>query len=71
LQAGIHRKPSVKVAAECSKRVAGYPESFAQEALGHNSKAVHRANVKRMLVKIPSLAECERKAAGQDCFGSA
>ena len=23
-------------------RTAGYPERFAQEALGHNSKAVHR-----------------------------
>jgi integrase len=24
-------------------KIAGYPERFAQEALGHNSKAVHRA----------------------------
>jgi integrase len=24
-------------------KCAGYPERFAQEALGHNSKAVHRA----------------------------
>src|ERR1017187_10543153 len=35
----------------------GYPERFAQEALGHNSKAVHRAYAKRALMKIPSLEE--------------
>ncbi len=28
-------------------KVAGYPERFAQEALGHNSKAVHRSHVPR------------------------
>jgi integrase len=33
-------------------KTAGYPERFAQEALGHNSKAVHRAYAKRALVKI-------------------
>jgi integrase len=45
-------------------RVAGMPERFAQEALGHNSKAVHRAYAKRALVKVPSLEEYEsRKAA--------
>jgi hypothetical protein len=34
---------------------AGYPERLAQEALGHNSKAVHRAYAKRALAKTPSL----------------
>jgi integrase len=34
-------------------KMAGYPERFAQEALGHNSKAVHRAYAKRALMKIP------------------
>ncbi len=34
-------------------KTAGYPERFAQEALGHNSKAVHRAYAKRALMKIP------------------
>jgi integrase len=34
-------------------KTAGYPERFAQEALGHNSKAVHRAYAKRALVKNP------------------
>jgi integrase len=43
-------------------KVAGYPERFAQEALGHNSKAVHRAYAKRALMKIPSLEEYEKKA---------
>lgn len=28
-------------------KTAGYPERFAQEALGHNSKAVHRAYASR------------------------
>ena len=43
-------------------KTAGYPERFAQEALGHNSKAVHRAYAKRALVKIPSLEEYEKRA---------
>ena len=47
--------------AERAKTV-GYPERFAQEALGHNSKAVHRAYAKRALVKIPSLEEYEQRA---------
>ena len=41
-------------------KTAGYPERFAQEALGHNSKAVHRAYAKRALVKIPSLEDYEK-----------
>ena len=47
--------------AERAKTV-GYPERFAQEALGHNSKAVHRAYAKRALMKIPSLEEYEAQA---------
>jgi integrase len=43
-------------------KIAGYPERFAQEALGHNSKAVHRAYAKRALMKIPSLQEYEERA---------
>jgi integrase len=41
-------------------KTAGYPERFAQEALGHNSKAVHRAYAKRALMKIPSLEDYEK-----------
>jgi integrase len=48
--------------AERAKTV-GYPERFAQEALGHNSKAVHRAYAKRALMKIPSLEQYEQAAA--------
>jgi|WetSurMetagenome_2_1015567.scaffolds.fasta_scaffold953123_1 hypothetical protein len=48
--------------AERAKTV-GYPERFAQEALGHNSKAVHRACAKRALMKLPSLQEYEERAA--------
>lgn len=40
----------------------GYPERFAQEALGHNSKAVHRAYAKRAQVILPSLEEYQRRA---------
>jgi integrase len=39
----------------------GYPERFAQEALGHNSVAVHRAYAKKAKVKLPSLEEYELK----------
>lgn len=48
--------------AERAKTV-GYPERFAQEALGHNSKAVHRAYAKRALMKIPSLEDYEHRTA--------
>lgn len=46
--------------AERAKAV-GYPERFAQEALGHNSKAVHRAYAKKAQVILPSLEEFERE----------
>ena len=42
-------------------KMCGYPERFAQEALGHNSKAVHRAYAKRALMKIPSLEDYEKR----------
>lgn len=42
-------------------KVCGYPERFAQEALGHNSKAVHRAYAKRAEVTVPSLDDFERQ----------
>ena len=45
--------------AERAKTV-GYPERFAQEALGHRSKAVHRAYAKKAHVILPSLEEYER-----------
>ena len=41
-------------------KTAGYPERFAQEALGHNSKAVHRAYTRKAKVELPSLGEYER-----------
>ena len=46
--------------------VCGYPERFAQEALGHNSKAVHRAYARRAQVKVPSLEEYERRQQPQN-----
>ncbi len=38
---------------------AGYPERFAQLALGHNSKAVHRAYARKAQVTLPPLEEFE------------
>ena len=45
--------------AERAKR-AGYPERFAQEALGHNSKAIHRSYARNAQVELPPLSEFER-----------
>ena len=42
-------------------RTCGFPERFAQEALGHGSKAVARAYAKKAQVLVPSLEEYERK----------
>ena len=41
-------------------RSAGFPERFAQEALGHKSKAVHAAYARKARVEIPSLEEYEK-----------
>ena len=43
-------------------KVCGYPERFAQEALGHNSKAVHRAYARKAKVKLPSLETYEKRS---------
>ena len=50
--------------AERAKK-AGYPERFAQENLGHGSKAVTRAYAKNAKVKLPSLEEYEKQAANK------
>jgi integrase len=42
-------------------KIVGYPERFAQLALGHNSEAVHRAYAKNAQVTLPPLEEYERK----------
>ena len=44
-------------------KVVGMPERFAQAALGHNSKAIHRAYAKKAIIVAPSLEEYETKAA--------
>ncbi len=44
-------------------RSCGYPERFAQEALGHQSKAVHRAYAKKAQVVISTLEDYEKRAA--------
>lgn len=47
--------------AERAKTV-GYPERFAQMALGHNSKAVHRAYARNARVTLPPLDDYEKSA---------
>ena len=47
-------------------RKAGYPERFAQEALGHNSKAVHRAYAKKAKVVLPALETYENGMAHEN-----
>ena len=42
-------------------KTCGYPERFAQAALGHNSQAVHRAYAKQAQVMIPALEDYENK----------
>ncbi len=46
-------------------KTCGYPERFAQEALGHNSKAVHRAYARRANVVIPAMEDYELRMAGR------
>jgi integrase len=43
-------------------KVVGMPERFAQAALGHNSKAIHRAYAKKAIIIAPSLEDYEKKA---------
>ena len=43
-------------------RKAGYPERFAQDALGHNSQAVHRAYARKAKVIVPALEDYEKAA---------
>jgi len=40
-----------------------YPERFAQEALGHNSKAAHRAYARKAQVVVPNWEEYEKQHA--------
>jgi integrase len=44
-------------------KACGYPERFAQAALGHNSRAVYEAYAKATLVLLPSLDQYERLRA--------
>ena len=41
-------------------KTAGFPERFAQEALGHKSQAVHHAYAKKAQVRVPCLEDWER-----------
>ena len=43
-------------------KACGYPQRFAQEALGHSSRAVHEAYAKKAFVVCPALDEYEATA---------
>lgn len=47
-------------------KIHGYPERYAQEALGHNSKAVHRAYARKAKVIIPALEDYEKQNRAAD-----
>ena len=49
-------------------KAAGYPERFAQAALGQNSKAVHWAYAKNAKVVLLPLGSYEKKAQEQSIF---
>jgi len=44
-------------------KACGYPQRFAQEALGHSSRAVHEAYARGALVVCPALDEYEATTA--------
>src|SRR5207248_11336760 len=44
-------------------KACGYPQRFAQVALGHNRRAVHEAYAKGALVILPALDEYEQMQA--------
>jgi integrase len=46
-------------------KACGYPQRFAQEALGHNSRGVHEAYAKGALVIFPPLDEYEEVQAAK------
>jgi len=48
---------------------AGYPQRYAQEALGHQSAAIHRAYAKQARVELPPLEEFERQIAERKVVG--
>jgi len=45
-----------------TRKTVGYQERFAQETLGRNSRAVHRAYTKRALMKTQSLEDYKQRA---------
>jgi hypothetical protein len=54
------REPCGRGSAGASNEDVAYPERFAQQALGHNSKAVHHAYSKHAEVTVPSLDDWEK-----------
>lgn len=46
-------------------KACGYPQRFAQEALGHSSRAVHEAYARGAIVVCPALDEFESIQTGK------
>jgi len=46
-------------------KACGYPQRFAQQALGHSSRAVHEAYAKGALVLLPALDDYEAMHAAK------
>ena len=44
----------------------GYPQRFAQAAMGHTSVAIHRSYAKRAKVEMPPLEEFEKRIVQSD-----
>jgi len=42
-------------------KTAGYPERYAQKALGHKSQAVHRTYARKARFELPSMEEYEQR----------
>jgi len=51
-------------------KTSGYPERYAQEALGHKSKAVHRFYAKMARVELPPLEDYEKSMGVARCSPS-
>ena len=58
---GVRRCIATVMRGRNGPKKAGYPERFAMENLGQNSKAVHRAYSRKAQVELPSLGEHERR----------
>ena len=60
-QSKAHHSTATAMPGRNGQKQAGYRERFAQEALGHNRKAVHRSYARNAHVSLPPLEAYEHK----------